>query len=99
MYQRKKIQMSVQRNGFGSIIRGECIEGHCFSMGNQFENKKRKYKTSEDDNDDDTPKRFRTVTNDNNVAIVMGSLLAGIRQTDLARLSSALNLPVNTEKL
>ena len=37
----KPIDITVQRNGFGSIIRGQCSEGHCFSMGKQFENKKR----------------------------------------------------------
>ena len=50
------ITISVRRNGFGSIIKGICCRGHRFSIGEQFERRKRVYKRKLEDNDEVIPK-------------------------------------------
>ena len=95
----KPLSITIRRNGFGTIIKGICCKGHKFSMGEQFETRKRVYKRKIDDNDEIVHKRQRCVTNDFNVLFTLGTILSGIGQTEISRLSAAVNIPVNSAKI
>ena len=93
------ISISIRRNGFGTIVKGTCCRGHKFSIGEQFETRKRVYKRKIEENDETVHKRQRCVSNDFNVLFTLGTILSGIGQTETSRLAAAVNLPVNSAKI
>ena len=90
------INVTIHRNGLGTHILGKCHIGHTFSMGKQFETPTRRYKRKITDSPENKPKRQRCVSNDYNVLFALATLLSGIGQTELTRISSTINLPVNS---